>query len=331
MPRGVAGQQFFDPYRMRPGMPMHGMMPGMPMVGPGSAHSMQMMPPNGGHHQGHAPPMSQMQAMQMMHAMHTVQAMGLRPGMVQQPPPPAANVRPGDWFCPNPSCNNHNFADKSRCNRCKIPRPGDGPWPGGQAQGLSTTANMRAGDWLCRACGNHNFADKSQCNRCNIPKQVYIAAVRPRRHPTASDPTCPERAARLPQMQTGLREGDWLCPACQNHNYADKLVCNKCAAPKASMHIVHEGGKGSAKRLRDNDWECQNVNCQNVNYASRLVCNRCGGARLKSSAEPAAAHAAPASPLEVCAEPVTQTNPPLATVEQVDANRKSSRVTPTPA
>ena len=192
MPRGVAGQQFFDPYRMRPGMPMHGMMPGMPMVGPGSAHSMQMMPPNGGHHQGHAPPMSQMQAMQMMHAMHTVQAMGLRPGMVQQPPPPAANVRPGDWFCPNPSCNNHNFADKSRCNRCKIPRPGDGPWPGGQAQGLSTTANMRAGDWLCRACGNHNFADKSQCNRCNIPKQVYIAAVRPRRHPTASDPTCPE-------------------------------------------------------------------------------------------------------------------------------------------
>ena len=29
-------------------------------------------------------------------------------------------MRPGDWMCP--SCNNHNYADKIRCNRCKIPK-----------------------------------------------------------------------------------------------------------------------------------------------------------------------------------------------------------------
>ena len=44
-PGAWRASSFFDPYRMRPGMPMHGMMPGMPMVGPGSAHPMQMMPP----------------------------------------------------------------------------------------------------------------------------------------------------------------------------------------------------------------------------------------------------------------------------------------------
>ena len=32
-----------------------------------------------------------------------------------------ANMRPGDWMCP--SCNNHNYADKVRCNRCKMPKP----------------------------------------------------------------------------------------------------------------------------------------------------------------------------------------------------------------
>ena len=31
-----------------------------------------------------------------------------------------ANMRPGDWMCP--SCNNHNYADKIRCNRCKMPK-----------------------------------------------------------------------------------------------------------------------------------------------------------------------------------------------------------------
>ena len=30
-------------------------------------------------------------------------------------------MRPGDWMCP--SCNNHNYADKVRCNRCKMPKP----------------------------------------------------------------------------------------------------------------------------------------------------------------------------------------------------------------
>ena len=29
-----------------------------------------------------------------------------------------------------------------------------------------------------------------------------------------------------------MRVGDWMCRACGNHNYADKLKCNRCAVPK---------------------------------------------------------------------------------------------------
>ena len=33
------------------------------------------------------------------------------------------NMRPGDWMCP--SCNNHNYASRDVCGRCKqVPRPG---------------------------------------------------------------------------------------------------------------------------------------------------------------------------------------------------------------
>ena len=49
-----------------------------------------------------------------------------------------------------------------------------------------------------------------------MPKHVYIAA-------------------------TGLREGDWICAACNNHNYADKAHCNKCAVPKTASTIMHTG------------------------------------------------------------------------------------------
>ena len=30
-----------------------------------------------------------------------------------------------------------------------------------------------------------------------------------------------------------MRPGDWICPQCNNHNYADKIRCNKCTVPKA--------------------------------------------------------------------------------------------------
>ena len=102
----------------------------------------------------------------------------------QAPPPGVANMRPGDWMCPsckcappcaprsappslphtvasgapfatrpNPAslrlCSNHNYADKIRCNRCKMPKL-EAPW-GGAPPGPSMS-NMRVGDWMCRAC-----------------------------------------------------------------------------------------------------------------------------------------------------------------------------------
>merc|ERR550514_877058 len=66
------------------------------------------------------------------------------------PMPDAKNFRQGDWFCP--ACGAHNFASKSQCFKCGMPKPpefnnmpgmgggggggGKGGWMGGPGKGL---------------------------------------------------------------------------------------------------------------------------------------------------------------------------------------------------
>eukprot|EP00747_Dinoflagellata_sp_TGD_P100800 gnl/TRDRNA2_/TRDRNA2_168145_c0_seq3.p1 gnl/TRDRNA2_/TRDRNA2_168145_c0~~gnl/TRDRNA2_/TRDRNA2_168145_c0_seq3.p1 ORF type:complete len:184 (+),score=40.75 gnl/TRDRNA2_/TRDRNA2_168145_c0_seq3:80-631(+) len=71
-----------------------------------------------------------------------------------------SGMRAGDWLCP--TCQNHNYADKVKCNRCKAPK-GDV---------VVHTDDMAKGDWLCSKCYNHNYADKERCNKCQMPKST---------------------------------------------------------------------------------------------------------------------------------------------------------------
>ena len=66
---------------------------------------------------------------------------------------------------------------------------------------------------------------------------------------------------------TTMREGDWICPKCANHNYKSKTSCNKCHIPKDGVPIP------TAADLRPGDWICPS--CNNHNYKSKTVCNKC--------------------------------------------------------
>eukprot|EP00667_Euglena_gracilis_P017250 EG_transcript_18157 len=73
------------------------------------------------------------------------------------------------------------------------------------------------------------------------------------------------------------RPGDWKCPQCANHNYASRIVCNRCHGPRqveGDTTAQPVRGNGTA-RPSPGDWYCPNPACCNLNYASRLVCNRC--------------------------------------------------------
>ena len=84
---------------------------------------------------------------------------------------------------------------------------------------------------------------------------------------------------------SNMKPGDWRCPKCKKHNFANKKVCNRtgCEEPKPRGG----GGRGRDSRghrssnssgfrdsdMKPGDWNCPK--CKNHNYAKRTVCNRC--------------------------------------------------------
>jgi len=167
----------------------------------------------------------------------------------------ATKMRPGDWFCS--ACNNHNYASKTACNKCGVPKqmqslqvmaPNMGNM-GNMGFGAPPANNggaMRPGDWTCHGCKNLNYASRTECNKCGISKATFIS-------------------------KSGMRPGDWICASCGNHNYASKQMCNKCAGPKTASTV-------SQKNMRQGDWLCQQ--CGNHNYADKVACNRCQAPKI---------------------------------------------------
>eukprot|EP00930_Biecheleria_cincta_P084028 TRINITY_DN73526_c0_g1_i1.p1 TRINITY_DN73526_c0_g1~~TRINITY_DN73526_c0_g1_i1.p1 ORF type:complete len:341 (+),score=42.21 TRINITY_DN73526_c0_g1_i1:49-1023(+) len=149
--------------------------------------------------------------------------------------------------------------------------------------------DFREGDWTCPECGNHNFASRESCNRCGehkAPPARYGAPARPTSarpspydrppqhaaRPSPYDRSSPRGppllAARAPMPSQGkggkaMRDGDWICSGCSNHNFASRENCNRCNMPK-----------NPPANFRPGDWVC--IDCKNHNFASKSACNRCG-------------------------------------------------------
>ncbi|XP_010916149.1 zinc finger protein VAR3, chloroplastic [Elaeis guineensis] len=102
--------------------------------------------------------------------------------------PPNAEMKRGDWLCPN--CNFLNFARNLRCLECKADGPKRVEFGG---------AEMKFGDWTCPQCQFMNFARNRKCFRCR--------EQRPKRE---------------------LNPGDWECPSCDFINFRRNRVCLKC-------------------------------------------------------------------------------------------------------
>ena len=142
----------------------------------------------------------------------------------------------------------------------------------------SGNSRMKSGDWVCPKCKNHNFANKKVCNRtgCEQPKPKVVGRGRDSR-------------GFRPSKSGGFRDsnkkpGDWVCPKCKNHNFANKKVCNRTGCEQPKPKVVGRGRDSRGFRpsksggfrdsnMKPGDWNCPK--CKNHNFAKREVCNRC--------------------------------------------------------
>ncbi|XP_059599131.1 ranBP2-type zinc finger protein At1g67325 isoform X2 [Vitis vinifera] len=78
----------------------------------------------------------------------------------------------------------------------------------------------------------------------------------------------------------GLSEGDWVCPKCDNVNFAFRTTCNmkKCGAARPSS-----GPSRSDSGAPEGSWTCSK--CENLNYPFRTVCNRKGCGNEKPASD----------------------------------------------
>jgi predicted nucleic-acid-binding Zn-ribbon protein/rRNA processing protein Gar1 len=85
---------------------------------------------------------------------------------------------------------------------------------------------------------------------------------------------------------SNMKPGDWSCPKCKNHNYANKKVCNRtgCEEPKprggggrgrdSRGYRSNNSGGFNNSNMKPGDWSCPK--CKNHNFSNKKVCNRTG-------------------------------------------------------
>ena len=69
-----------------------------------------------------------------------------------------AELRVGDWICPNKNCNEHNFNVRYHCRKCGTPNT------------QSAYNIFTGGDWVCLNCNGYNFKIRDHCRKCGTSK-----------------------------------------------------------------------------------------------------------------------------------------------------------------
>merc|ERR1712190_405487 len=73
--------------------------------------------------------------------------------------------------------------------------------------------------------------------------------------------TSPLPMAPVVARPSNMKQGDWMCGSCGNHNFASRVECNRC-------HQLRPG-------FKHGDWVCRDATCRNHNFKSRTECNKC--------------------------------------------------------
>ena len=128
------------------------------------------------------------------------------------------------------------------------------------------------GDWICSTCDALVFSFRPTCYNCHSPQHSSDHHVTPRQ---------PPKTAERPEGD--LRDGDWICPGCQGHNFSSKIACFTCRMPRtpsalsslATQGTERDGAEGPVRpqTVMPGDWTCPT--CKENVFAKRHRCYKC--------------------------------------------------------
>ncbi|CAK9081343.1 unnamed protein product [Durusdinium trenchii] len=200
-----------------------------------------------------------------------------------------------DWNCPQ--CGDFQFGRNASCRKCGAPRPAHAA--GGQPAAAPVASDFKEGDWICVDCGDHQFARNTSCRRCGAARPGTAAVpsghvVPPRAHLQRNAPTV------VVADNAGFVEGDWMCLACGDHQFARNVSCRRCGAakPSATGQLRHvppvieiDGTRyiaapiqpttamsavrpGNGRDFKAGDWKCPA--CGDHQFERNASCRKCG-------------------------------------------------------
>jgi hypothetical protein len=152
------------------------------------------------------------------------------------------------------------------------------PYPPPQSQN-QLGKPYHPGDWICCKCFALVFSFRSTCYNCHASQPDAEHCIVPRQ---------PPKTAERPDGD--LREGDWLCPGCQGHNFSSKIACFTCRMPRTPSALSSLAA-GAPEKEKDGspttalvtasrvplimpgDWTCPT--CKENVFAKRHRCYKC--------------------------------------------------------
>merc|ERR1719491_2392931 len=105
-------------------------------------------------------------------------------------------------------------------------------------------SGMKEGDWMCASCGDHQFARNVACRKCG--------AARPDGAGCAGGGMGGGMAGGMGGGMggmggSGMKEGDWMCASCGDHQFARNVECRKCGAARPEGAGCTGGGMAGGK------------------------------------------------------------------------------------
>ncbi|KAI9262320.1 hypothetical protein BDA99DRAFT_547171 [Phascolomyces articulosus] len=171
----------------------------------------------------------------------------------------ASNFTPGDWLCPNTTCQFHNYSSRYQCWKCGTDRP------------QATSASNSAKSTTAAQAGSTGTSTSTPTTPTGPASATLVSTA-------TSTPTGPagmSSSSGALMTTTGTTSSSTTTATTVNgmtHTQSTTTMTMTMTTPSTATPPMIPSSRHS---IRPGDWFCPNPECCFQNFASRTACYRC--------------------------------------------------------